>query len=179
MYIYYVVIFLVVTLIALLWEVIQQQRTIDKKNTELIKYHLDAKFMRKCLLESIEITDSGMFCHNFVKKIQEYYYLEDIIIIDSLYGTPKKKQTILRKMITNYIKDHVEEITFKLNSTNLIRTNIILQHQSYILYISRILSYRENNSFIICVEKSPSLLAHQERISLENSINLLRNRMLM
>lgn len=178
MYLYYIAICLVLASLILAWEITKQKQALDKKNTDLIKYHLDAKFMRKCLLESIKINDSNMFCNNFIKIIREYYYLEDVIVIDSIYSTPEQQQADLRQIIISYLRDNHKDISLRLNSKRLVKIDITLQRQGYILYISRILDHNES-SYIVCVEKSASILTHQEQISLENSINFLRHRILL
>lgn len=168
-------IILVFLLFSLLLRLYQYKKIIDKKNVELVKYYLDTKFICRNLLDSLTISDSNKFCAQFIKKIIEYYYLDDIIIIDSLHITNLETQTVLRKDITSYIRDNIELISFSAN--NLVKFQIDSGQKKFSIHISKIATGDDYSGFVICVEKYPSLLAVQERNSLENSINLLKNRL--
>jgi hypothetical protein len=63
---------------------------------------------------------------------------------------------------------------------NMILLNLIieLREKTYEIYVSRIVSRDEGDGLIVCVEHAPTLLSRQEKISLENSINLLKTRLL-
>lgn len=164
-------------LIYLILRLYHCKKTIDKKNVELVKYYLDTKFICKYLLESLTTSDSNKFCTQFMNKIIEYYYLDDIIIIDSLDMPNIETQTVLRKEIIGYIRNNIELIAFELRIKNLAKFQFDLGEKKFNIHISRILTADDSNSFVVCVEKYPSLLAPQERNSLENSINLLKNRL--
>lgn len=155
----------------------QYKKIIDKKNVELVKYYLDTKFICRNLLDSLTISDSNEFCAQFMKKIIEYYYLDDIIIIDSLHITNVEAQTVLRKDITAYIRDNIELISLELDANNLVKFQIDSGEKKFSIHISKIATGDDYSGFVVCVEKYPSLLAIQERNSLENSINLLKNRL--
>lgn len=155
----------------------QYKKIIDKKNVELVKYYLDTKFICRNLLESLTISDSNKFCSQFMKKIMEYYYLDDIIIIDSLHITNIETQTVLRKDITTYIRDNIDLISFELDVNNLVKFLCNSGEKKFDIHISKMATGDDSSGFIVCVEKYPSLLVVQERNSLENSINLLKNRL--
>ncbi len=168
---------LVFLLSVLILRLYQYKKIIDKKNVELVKYYLDTKFICRNLLDSLTISDSNKFCAQFMKKIIEYYYLDDIFIIDSLYMPNIEAQTVLRKDITFHIRDNLELVLFELNVHNLVKFQFDAGEKKYIIHISQIARDDDLSGFVVCVEKSPSLLATQERNSLENSINLLKNRL--
>ena len=168
---------LVFLLSVLLLRLYQYKKIIDKKNVELVKYYLDTKFICRNLLDSLTISDSNKFCAQFMKIIIEYYYLDDIFIIDSLYMPNIEAQTLLRKDITFYIRDNLELILFELNVHNLVKFQFDAGGKKCIIHISKIARDDDFSGFVVCVEKYPSLLATQERNSLENSINLLKNRL--
>ena len=46
------------------------------------------------------------------------------------------------------------------------------------MYIASITPRDEGDGLIICIEQAPALLTKQEKNSLENSINLLKTRLL-
>jgi hypothetical protein len=48
----------------------------------------------------------------------------------------------------------------------------------YVLYLSRLMEKDEGDGLIVCVEKTPALLNKNEKISLENCINLLKTRLI-
>ncbi|HJK86967.1 MAG TPA: hypothetical protein QKA08_04290 [Candidatus Megaira endosymbiont of Nemacystus decipiens] len=175
--IHFFIIILIAIIIALSVKLYRLMRLIDKKNIELIKYHLDTKFICKHLLESLKTSDPNVFCAEFIKKIKDYYYLEDLIIIDSLYVDNKETPTLLRKSIVKHIRSNIDSISKELSNRNLVKSRFCFKKVEYNIHISKISSLQECAGLIVCVEKSPSLLAVQERNSLENSINLLKNRL--
>jgi hypothetical protein len=168
---------LIFLLLVLFLRLYQYKKIIDKKNVELVKYYLDTKFICRNLLDSLTISDSNKFCAQFMKKIIEYYYLDDIIIIDSLHITNLEVQTVLRKDITSYIRENIALISFELSINNLVKFQFDSGGKKFSIHISKIATGDDTGGFVVCVEKYPSLLAVQERNSLENSINLLKNRL--
>ena len=168
---------LIFLLLVLFLRLYQYKKIIDKKNVELVKYYLDTKFISRNLLDSLTISDSNKFCAQLMKKIIEYYYLDDIIIIDSLHITNLEVQTVLRKDITSYIRENIALISFELSINNLVKFQFDSGGKKFSIHISKIATGDDASGFVVCVEKYPSLLAVQERNSLENSINLLKNRL--
>ncbi|MGC0371377.1 MAG: hypothetical protein DGJ47_000063 [Rickettsiaceae bacterium] len=175
--IYFVAIFFIILALILAIKMYQLHNIIDQKNIELIKYHLDTKFICKNLLESLSTSDPNIFCSEFIKKIQDYYYLEDLIIIDSLKMNHSENKTVLRRDVVSYIRNNTDTISYQLSSKNLVNFQFHMDDKCYNIHISRISAIEGCEGLVVCVEKSPSLLAAQERNSLENSINLLKNRL--
>ena len=174
---YSIIIVLALLVIILSVKLYNNIKLTDRKNIELIKYHLDTKFICKHLLESLSTSDPNVFCSEFIHKIKEYYYLEDVIIIDSLNTPGNEVNTVLRKNIVNYIKNNISAVSSQVSTKNMVRFKLDIEQRKYNIHISKISSVQECAGWIICVEKSPSLLAAQERNSLENSVNLLKNRL--
>jgi hypothetical protein len=162
----------------LTYKTLKYKKSTDEKNVQLIQFYLDTKFMCKCLVDSLNISDPISFCTSLMLEIKEYYNLEDIIIIDSIKMISGESNTALRNEIVKYIQDNFQTITAELHDYMLVKFNFEAKHKSHVIYISRILSKDEGDGLIVCVERSPSLLTKQEKRSLENSINLLKNRLL-
>ncbi|GAB4166844.1 MAG: hypothetical protein Tsb006_6110 [Rickettsiaceae bacterium] len=155
------------------------KKLLDEKNIQLIQFYLDTKFLCRSLIDSLNISDSSTFCSELLRKIKEYYNLEDIIIIDSIKMVSGENNTTLRNDVVKYIKDNIQQITSEMHDYKLVKFNFSAGKKAYEIYISRILSKDEgDDGLIVCVEYAPTLLSKQEKASLENSINLLKNRLL-
>ncbi len=158
--------------------VFKYKKLLDEKNVQLIQFYLDTKFLYKNLVDSISISDTSAFCSGLIKNIKEYYNLEDIIIIDSIKMISGENNTVLRNEIITYIQENLAKINSNIHEYKLTKFNCITIQKTYEIYVSRIVSTDESDGLIVCVECSPTLLSQQERTSLENSINLLKTRLL-
>lgn len=171
------ILFLVITL-CLILKIIYYKKLLDEKNIQLIQFYLDTKFLCKNMAESLSISNPAFFCTKLLRKIKEYYNLEDIIIIDSIKMITGENNTRLRRDVIKYVQENSDSIFFNLHEYELIKYNFSAGNKNYEMYISRIVSRDEGDGLIICVENAPTLLTKQEKTSLENSINLLKNRLL-
>lgn len=170
--------FVILLVILLLYKVISYKKALDSKNVQLIQFHLDTKFLCKGLIDSISISDSATFCNLLIKRIKEYYNLEDIIIIDSLSMMDGENNTATRSEIVDFIQKNIKEITKNLHDHRLTKISIDNSQMQYVLYLSRLMEKDEGDGLIVCVEKTPALLNKNEKISLENCINLLKTRLI-
>ncbi len=162
----------------LIHKIFYYKKLLDVKNVQLIQFYLDTKFLCKNMTESLSISNPDFFCTKLLKEIKEYYNLEDIIIIDSIKMLAGENNTLLRKDVISFIQKNSEYIFRNLHEYELIKHNFSTLNKNYAMYISRIVSKDEGDGLIICVENAPTLLTKQEKNSLENSINLLKNRLL-
>lgn len=151
---------------------------INKKNTKLIQYYLDMKFISKHLLNNLDVSDPSVFCKNLIKDIKGYYDLEDLIIIDSLQEAKDERNTVLRAKIIDHIKSNWKNIEKSLTKNVFITFDIHYQDVRHVLHISSIMPKQINDGLIICVERSPSLLSENEVLSLESIVNLLKTRLI-
>lgn len=173
------ILFMVALQITLCYKVIYYQKVLDSKNIQLVQFHLDNKFLCKSLIDGLSISDSVIFCNHLITQIKEYYNLEDIIIIDSISMINGENNTATRSKVVHFILNNIQHITHNLHDHKL--TKISLDNNTYvqyILYLSRLMEKDEGDGLIICVEKTPALLNHNEKTSLENCINLLKTRLL-
>jgi len=169
--------FVILFQILLFYKVINYKKILDKKNIQLIQFHLDTKFICKGLIDSLCISDSAAFCNALTKKIKEYYNLEDIIIIDSMSMIDGENNTALRSEVLNFIQKNIKQITRNLHDHKLTKVSINNAQMQYVLYLSRLMAKDEGDGLIVCVENSPALLNKNEKTSLENCINLLKTRL--
>lgn len=170
--------FLILLIILLLYKVIRYKKALDSKNVQLIQFHLDTKFLCKGLIDSLSISDSSIYCNLLIKRIKEYYNLEDIIIIDSLSMMAGENNTATRSVIVDFIQKNIKQITKNLHDHRLTKISIDNSQMQYVLYLSRLMEKDEGDGLIVCVEKTPALLNKNEKISLENCINLLKTRLI-
>lgn len=170
--------FVILLQILLFYKVISYKKVLDNKNVQLIQFHLDTKFLCKGLIDSLSISDSVTFCNALIKKIKEYYNLEDIIIIDSLSMMDGENNTAARSEIVNFIQNNIKQITKNLHDHKLTKVSIDNSQMQYVLYLSRLMGKDEGDGLIVCVENTPALLNKNEKTSLENCINLLKTRLI-
>lgn len=170
--------FVILLLILLLYKVVRYKKALDSKNVQLIQFHLDTKFLCKGLIDSLSISDSSIYCNSLIKRIKEYYNLEDIIIIDSLSMMAGENNTATRSEIVDFIQKNIQQITKNLHDHRLTKISIDNSQMQYVLYLSRLMEKDEGDGLIVCVEKTPALLNKNEKISLENCINLLKTRLI-
>ena len=170
--------FVILLLILLLYKVVRYKKALDSKNVQLIQFHLDTKFLCKGLIDSLSISDSSIYCNSLIKRIKEYYNLEDIIIIDSLSMMAGENNTATRSEIVYFIQKNIQQITKNLHDHRLTKISIDNSQMQYVLYLSRLMEKDEGDGLIVCVEKTPALLNKNEKISLENCINLLKTRLI-
>ncbi len=165
-------------IILLVYKILYYRKLLNKKNIQLIQFYLDTKFLCQNMAESLTISNPAFFCTQLLHKIKEYYNLEDIIIIDSIKMINGENNTRLRSDVIEYIQKNADNIFQTLHEYELIKHNFSTNNKNYEMYISRIVSKDEGDGLIVCVENAPTLLTKQEKTSLENSINLLKNRLL-
>ena len=165
-------------IILLIYKVLRYRQLLDKKNVQLIQFYLDTKFLWQSMAESLSISNPAFFCSKLLDKIKEYYNLEDVIIIDSIKMITGENNTRLRSDVIGYIQKNADNILHNLDEYTLIKYNFSTINKNYEIYISRIVSREEGDGLIVCVENAPTLLTTQEKTSLENIINLLKNRLL-
>ncbi|RTK92472.1 MAG: hypothetical protein EKK61_04300 [Rickettsiales bacterium] len=89
-----------------------------------------------------------------------------------------ENNTRLRSDVIKYIQKNADNILKNLDEYELIKYNFSTINKNYEIYISRIVSKEEGDGLIVCVENAPTLLTKQEKTSLENCLNLLKNRLL-
>jgi len=165
--------------VVLFYKVIRYKKVLNNKNVQLIQFHLDTKFLCKSLIESLNVSNSIVFCNTLIKTIKEYYNLDDIIIIDSLSMMNGENNTAARNEILKFIQCNIQEISKNLYAHRLTKLSMNNPNQiQYILYLSRLMEQDEGDGLIVCVEKTPALLNKNEKTSLENCINLLKTRLI-
>lgn len=162
----------------MIYKVYNYKKTIERKNIKLIQFYLDMKFIWKGILDNLNISDTAEFCRKLIIDIKEYYNLDDLIIVDSIAMVKDEKNTPLRNAVINDISDKIDNIIIALENQNFITEYLEFNDKSYILYISPITPDVVNDGLIVCVERRPSLLSEHEKISLENSVNLLKTRLM-
>lgn len=172
------IIFYAASLISLVYIVISYSRQIDRKNQKLIQFYLDMQFINRAIINSLNETASEKFCKKMIDDIKLYFDLVDIVIIDSMQMVKYEKNTLLRSDIIDYIEGNIEDITKKLDSSKLCRKKIKLYNEIYNLFICPITPDLTNDGLIVCIEKDPSMLNPAEQSSLENSLNLLKTRLM-
>lgn len=161
------------------YKISQYKKKIDKKNKQLMQFYLDTKFISKGLVDSLVAPHSTNFCNSLIEQIKNYYNLEEIIIIDSVRMLAEKDpHTTTKNAVINFVKADIEPMLRMLSGHNIKKFNMKISDEEYVLYVSKLVATEENDGVIICVEMAPSLLNKNEKISLENSINLLKNRLL-
>jgi hypothetical protein len=172
------IIFVILLQILLFYKIISYKTILDNKNVQLIQFHLDTKFICKGLIDSLCISDSATFCNALIKKIKEYYNLEDIIVIDSLSMIDGENNTAIRSEVISFLKNNINKISKNLQDHKLTKVSINNTKMNYVLYLSRLMEKDEGDGLIVCVENTPTLLNKNEKTSLENCINLLKTRLI-
>lgn len=165
-------------LMFMLYKVHKYKLALDEKNMQIIQYYLDTKFMWRCLLDNLSISDSVEFCSSLIEEIKNYYNLEDIVIIDSINMISVRENTLLRASAIEILNKEKMEIISALKQKNFLKIIRKLGDRDYVLYISAITPDNSNDGVIMCIEQSPSLLDKNEAISLENAINILKTRLM-
>lgn len=160
-----------------IYKIIHYKKTIDKKNMQLLQFHLESKFLHKGLVNSLKCSDSRKLCRNLMQQIKEYYNLEEIIIVDSVKMMGEDRN-FTKGAVINFLRQDIEPMIRMLKSHELKKFNLDIGKQTYVLYISRLAIVDGSDGVIICIENAPSLLTPTEQKGLENSINLLKNRLL-
>lgn len=159
-------------------KIFEYKKLLDEKNVQLIQFYLDGKFLYKNLVESISVASNSEFCIRLINNIKEYYNLEDVVIIDSIKMIDGENNTALRSEVIKCIQKNIVKINSATDWHRLGRFTCKSKIGDYVMYIASIASKDEGDGLIICVEQAPALLTKQEKISLENSINLLKTRLL-
>lgn len=170
--------FNVLMLILAVVKLFSYSKLVDEKNVQLIQFHLDSKFLYKNLVDSISISNTSQFCSKLIRNIKEYYNLEDIIVIDSIKMISGENNTYLRSEVIKYIQKNIAKVNAAISGHRLARFSCPTREGDVVMYIASITSHDEADGLIICVEQAPALLTKQEKSSLENSINLLKTRLL-
>lgn len=89
-----------------------------------------------------------------------------------------EKNTPLRRDVINYVKTSSPRIEKLLRNSPFITLQFMHNNKKYCLYITSITPEIVNDGLIIALESHPILLSKNEMISLENSINLLKTRLM-
>lgn len=173
-----IVILIIIAVISCTVKFLWLKKSLDEKTVQLIQYCLDTKFLYNNLTDSLEETSSAAFCTKFIKKIKEYYNLEDVVIIDNVKMISEEKNTALRKDIIEYVQVNFEKMKPILHGHRLVKFTFSTSQKKYEMYITRLTSKEEGEGLVICIEYAPTLLSKQEKASLESNINLLKNRLL-
>lgn len=159
----------------LLWSC---KKEMQSKNVRLIQFYLDMKFMSKGLNDSLGITNTTEFCYKLMEDIKDYFSLDDIIIVDSLRMAKDEKNTPLRRSAIEFTKRNSPKIKKLLTKSSFFTLDFVHDNEKYTLYITSITPDIVNDGLIIAVESHPILLSKNELISLENIVNLLKNRLM-
>ncbi len=169
---------IIIVLAWLIIRMIKYHKSLEEKDVQLVQFYLDNKFLYESLVDGLNTPSPTVFCSWLIKKIKDYYNLEDLIIVDSISMPYGENNTILRNEIFEFIKENSRRIYSAIDDHRLSRFVCKTKNRQYHIYISRIVSQEESDGLIVCVENAPSLLSRQEKLSLENIINLLKTRLL-
>lgn len=159
------------------YKIMKYKKEVDEKNMQLMQFYLDSRFMNKALVDSLKFPHSINFCKDLIEKIKDYYHLEEIIIIDSVTNIIEINKNINKDMNILFTKEDIAPILHELMGHEVKEFNMKIKEQEYVLHISKLSSIEKSDGVIICVELAPSLLNKNEKLGLENSINLLKNRL--
>jgi hypothetical protein len=164
---------LVVAVAILTAMLLRYQNKIKHKNTRLIQFYLDKKFINKIILTYLNSDKpQDKFCLELIESIKEYFCLDDIIIINN-FGL---ENTLLGKQIEDFVKDNYSQLKLQQEqSNNMISTTINITQGSFKLYLNRASNSHEPKSLIICALKEPPSLSTDDIHSLESATNLLRS----
>lgn len=160
-----------------LWRLFSYKKIIDKKNKRLIEHHLDIRFLSKIMRDSILITNTKIFSKKFMKDVKQYYNLEYIFVIESCDEITLNCSNIFEIKVVKKIKDSLDKIKDGLKKSIVVKNILYIENESYLLLIFAMIDL-DHESFIVCVEKIPTLLDDYEIASLNNSLNVLRTRLI-
>ena len=97
------------------------------------------------------------------------------MIIDSITKINKNFTT---KTNIQFTKESIEPMVCKLSGHTIQEFKMQIMENEYILYMSKLSSEDQNDGIVIGVELAPSILNKNEKLGLENLINLLKYRLL-
>lgn len=169
----------IISLLLILFSILtvaKYKKQIEEKNIRLIQHHLDIRFLSKNLIDSLKMHDKAAFCSSYLAQIKKYYHLDEIIIIDSVKTINAESNSNLRKFIIDYVKQNVDYILENADYYKLTKFEFNEEGALYDIYLSKTRS-KEEDGLIICVENTLMPLNSQEKDSLENNMNLLKNRL--
>lgn len=159
------------------YQFLQKEKTIMKKNKYLFEFHLNSKFLNKLLIESLRVSSSADFCPFLIEQIKDYYNLQEIIIIDSVESISEYHGDTIKSSAIQFVKKDIVSLTRMLSGHHIKQFSININDRNYILYISKLTTIKQSDGVIICIEHAPCLLSTSDKIGLENSIILLKNRL--
>jgi hypothetical protein len=183
MYIFHYIILSVSTLSLLFiyfysfYKLQKKEEVIIEKNKQLMQIYLNSQFINKVLIDSLKISHSLDFCCFLIEQIKEYYNLQELIIIDSVKYISEDYSTPIKSSVIKFIKKENYALLKMLPGHGLKQFNININDIEYVLYISKLASTKQSNGLIIGIEFAPCLLSKDDKINLENAINLLKNRL--
>jgi len=148
-----------------------------KKNKHLLRFYLNSQFINKLLIESVKVSYASDFCSFLIEQIKDYYNLQELIIIDSVESISEYHGNTIKSLAIQFVKQDIESLIRMLSGHHLRQFNINVNNRNYILYISKLTSVKQSDGVIICIEPAPCLLSKSDKIGLENSIILLKNRL--
>jgi hypothetical protein len=96
------------------------------------------------------------------------------VIIDSI---TKINKIFTTKTNIQFTKENIEPMVRKLNGDSIQEFKMQIMENEYILYMSKLSSEGQNDGVVIGVESAPSILNKNEKLGLENLINLLKYRL--
>jgi hypothetical protein len=159
------------------YKIMRYKKEVDEKNMQLMQFYLDAKFINKALVDSLKLSHSINFCKDLIERIKDYYHLEEIIIIDSLTNIAVVNKNINKDMNILFTKEDIKPMLHELTGHGVKEFKMKIKGKEYVLHVSKLSSIEKSDGVIICVELAPSLLNKNEKLGLENSVNLLKNRL--
>mgnify|MGYP006073655903 CR=1 FL=1 len=165
----------VISCFYIFYRIINCKKEIEEKNIKLMQFYLDSKFMNKALVDSLKYSNSINFCKDLIEQIKSYYNLDEIVIIDSITKINKNFTT---KTNIQFTKESIEPMVCKLSGHTIQEFKMQIMENEYILYMSKLSSEDQNDGIVIGVELAPSILNKNEKLGLENLINLLKYRLL-
>ena len=154
------------------------KKNVEDKNVRLIQFYLDMKFIWKCLVDNLNISNTVEFCYKLMGDIKDYYSLDDIIVIDSLKIAKDEKKTPLRRGVIEFVNQNIPGISKLLRNESFFTLQFTFEDNDYTVYITSITPEIVNDGLAIAIETGPTLLSKNELISLENSINILKTRLM-
>jgi hypothetical protein len=157
------------------YKIVNCKKEIEEKNIKLIQFYLDSKFINKTLVDSLKYSNSINFSKDLIEQIRSYYNLDEIVIINSVARVNK---TFTTKTNIQFTKEFIESMVCKLNGHSIQEFKMQIMENEYILYMSKLSSEDQNDGIVIGVESAPSILNKNEKLGLENLINLLKYRLL-
>ncbi|MFK7973634.1 MAG: hypothetical protein AB8B66_02050 [Rickettsiaceae bacterium] len=162
--------------ISLVYIILKYKTLLNQKNVQLTQVYMGQHFIHQSLSESINTSDSKLFCNNLMMRIKEYYNLRDIILVDSIKNLSKNHILSLNNDIVEFIQNNLAEIEVmsSLPDHGLTRIQGIYKNESYQFCITPDISL---NGLIICIENHGILWNKQDNEGLEGQLNLLKHRL--